>query len=217
MPVRDFDAQREEMVRRHLEGRDITDPLVLEAMRQVPRHLFVPERLRECAYEDRPLPIGHGQTISQPYIVALMLQLARPAGVRRALDVGSGCGYQTAVLARIVTQVFALEIVPELAEGAEKRLRELGVEGVQVRCGDGYEGWVEETPFDLILVGCAPSEPPAVLIEQLAPGGRLVLPVGRLGVQDLVLIEKQADGSTRQSNACRVAFVPMLRCGQHRD
>jgi protein-L-isoaspartate(D-aspartate) O-methyltransferase len=216
MPERDFDAEREQMVRRHLEGRDITDPLVLEAMRRVPRHLFVPEKLREYAYEDRPLPIGHGQTISQPYIVALMTQLARPAGARRALDVGSGCGYQTAVLARIVPQVFALEIVPELAEGAEKRLRELGVKGVQVRCGDGYEGWPEEAPFDLILVGCAPSEPPAVLIEQLAPGGRLVLPVGSLGVQELVLIEKQADGSTHQSNEGGVAFVPMLRRGQQR-
>ena len=216
MPERNFDAEREQMVRRQLEGRDITDPLVLEAMRRVQRHLFVPEKLREYAYEDRPLPIGHGQTISQPYIVALMTQLARPAGARRALDVGSGCGYQTAVLARIVPQVFALEIVPELAEGAEKRLRELGVEGVQVRCGDGYEGWPEEAPFDLILVGCAPSEPPSVLIEQLAPGGRLVLPVGSLGVQELVLIEKQADGSTRQSNEGGVAFVPMLRRGQQR-
>ena len=217
MPDSDFDAQREQMVRRQIEGRDITDPLVLEAMRQVPRHLFVPEKLCEYAYEDRPLPIGQGQTISQPYIVALMLQLARPSGARHVLDVGSGCGYQTAVLARVVPQVFALEIVPELAEGAEKRLRELGVGGVQVRCGDGYEGWPEEAPFDLILVGCAPSEPPVVLIEQLAPGGRLVLPVGSLGVQELVLIEKQADGSTRQSKQGGVAFVPMLRSGQQRD
>jgi protein-L-isoaspartate(D-aspartate) O-methyltransferase len=207
----DFDALRVDMVRTQFEARDITDSLVLEAMRRVPRHLFVPEKLRTAAYEDRPLPIGRGQTISQPYIVALMTQLARPGRASRALDVGTGCGYQAAVLAEIVPRVFSIEVIPELAEQAEKRLRELGIQDVEVRCGDGYSGWPEEAPFDLILVACAPPEPPDSLIGQLAPGGRLVVPVGDLGVQELVLIEKQPDGSTRRSHEGGVAFVPMIR------
>jgi protein-L-isoaspartate(D-aspartate) O-methyltransferase len=210
----DFDALRVDMVRTQFEARDITDSLVLEAMRRVPRHLFVPEKLRTAAYEDRPLPIGHGQTISQPYIVALMTQLGRPGRARRALDVGTGCGYQAAVLAEILPRVFSIEVIPELAEQAEKRLRELGIQDVEVRCGDGYKGWPEEAPFDLMLVACAPPEPPDALIGQLAPGGRLVVPVGDLGVQELVLIEKQRDGSTRRSHEGGVAFVPMVRSDQ---
>ena len=206
-----FNALRDEMVRRQLERRDITDPRVLEAMRQVPRHLFVSKELRPFAYDDRPLAIGHGQTISQPYIVALMTQLAEPRATERALDVGTGCGYQAAVLARIMREVFTVELVPELAEEAEQRLRELGIHNLTVHLGDAYDGWTEQAPFDVILVACAPPEPPATLIEQLAPGGRLIVPVGRLGVQELLRIEKRADGSTRESRQGGVAFVPMLR------
>ncbi len=207
----DFDALRDEMVRTQLERRDITDTRVLEAMRQVPRHLFVPDELRQFAYDDRPLPIGHGQTISQPYIVALMTQLAQPGANERALDVGTGCGYQAAVLARIVREVFAIELVPELAHEAEQRLQELGIRNVTVRLGDGYAIWPEQAPFDMILVACAPPEPPPALIAQLAPGGCLIVPVGQLGVQELLRIEKLADGSTRESRQGGVAFVPMVR------
>ncbi len=211
MTESDFDALRDEMVCTQLERRDITDPRVLEAMRQVPRHLFVSKELRPFAYDDRPLAIGHGQTISQPYIVALMTQLAEPRATERALDVGTGCGYQAAVLARVMREVFTVELVPELAEEAEQRLRELGIHNLTVHLGDAYDGWTEQAPFDVILVACAPPEPPATLIEQLAPGGRLIVPVGRLGVQELLRIEKRADGSTRESRQGGVAFVPMLR------
>jgi len=211
MPESDFDGLREEMVRTQLERRDITDPRVLEAMRSVPRHRFVPEDLRGLGYDDRPLPIGHGQTISQPYIVALMTQLAEPQRARRALDVGTGCGYQAAVLAQIVPEVYSIELIPELAEQAEKRLRELEIHNVKVRNGDAYRGWLEEAPFDLILVACAAPEPPGALSEQLASGGRLVLPIGELRVQELLRIEKQPDGSTRESRRGGVAFVPMVR------
>ncbi len=211
MTESEFDALRDEMVRTQLERRDITNTRVLEAMRQVPRHLFVPDRLGPVAYDDRPLPIGHGQTISQPYIVALMTQLAQPGATERALDVGTGCGYQAAVLARVVREVFTVELVPELAEQAEQRLRELAIQNVTVHLGDAYAGWPEQAPFDVILVACAPPEPPAALLEQLAPGGRLIVPVGHLGVQELLRIEKLADGSTRESRHGGVAFVPMVR------
>ncbi len=211
MTERDFDSLRDKMVRTQLERRDVTDARVLEAMRQVPRHLFVPDGLRQLAYDDRPLPIGHGQTISQPYIVALMTQLAQPSATERVLEVGTGCGYQAAVLARIVREVFSIELIPELAEAAELRLRQLGIQNVTLRLGDGHAGWPERAPFDLILVACAPPEPPAPLLEQLAPGGRLVLPVGTLRVQELRRIEKLPDGTTRCSREGGVAFVPMLR------
>jgi protein-L-isoaspartate(D-aspartate) O-methyltransferase len=207
----DYDTLREEMVRTQLERRGITDALVLGAMRRVPRHLFVPEELRGFAYQDRPLRIGHGQTISQPYIVALMTQLGRPGRARRALDVGTGSGYQAAVLAEIVPEVFSIEIIQKLAEQAEKRLGELGHHNVTVRCGDGYRGWPADAPFDLIVVACAPPVPPGVLIEQLAPGGRLAVPVGDALMQELVLLEKRPDGSTRRSREGGVAFVPMVR------
>ncbi len=211
MTESDFDALRDEMVRTQLERRDITGTRVLEAMRQVPRHLFVPHELRPVAYDDRPLPIGHGQTISQPYIVALMTQLAQPGAAERALDVGTGCGYQAAVLARVVREVFTVELVPGLAEQAEQRLRELAIQNVTVHLGDAYAGWPEQAPFDVILVACAPPEPPAALLEQLAPGGRLIVPIGHLGVQELLRIEKLADGSMRESRQGGVAFVPMVR------
>jgi protein-L-isoaspartate(D-aspartate) O-methyltransferase len=199
------------MVRDQLAERGIGDPHVLAAMGAVPRHRFVPPELVAHAYDDGPLPIGHGQTISQPYVVAVMIQLARAAPGLRALDVGCGCGYQTAVLAEIVDEVFAMELVPELADAAAQRLRELGVGGVQIRQGDGWNGWPEAAPFQVVLVACAANQIPPPLVEQLAPGGRLVMPVGGRGLQHLIVVEKRSDGSTDERTYDAVAFVPMLR------
>ena len=198
----------EAMVRRQLRGRDITDPKVLEVMGRVPRERFVSDDLRDRAYDDQPLSIGHGQTISQPYIVALMTQVARPTPQSRALEVGAGSGYQTAILAELCKEVFSVEIIKPLAEMARERLAALGYKNVTVRCGDGYEGWPEHAPFDVIVVAAAPEEVPPPLIEQLAPGGRLVIPVGR-HFQDLLLITKQADGSIDRKMITGVRFVPM--------
>lgn len=200
--------ERHEMVERQLRGRDITDPRVLEAMATVPRHLFVPPSQAAWAYQDGPLPIGHGQTISQPYIVALMTQLARPRPTARVLDIGTGSGYQAAVLAELVDQVYSIEIVEPLGLAARQRLKELGYDNVEVRVGDGYRGWPEKAPFDAIIVAAAPPEIPQPLIAQLAPGGRLVIPVGRYW-QELMVVEKDAVGRTRQWSVTPVAFVPM--------
>jgi protein-L-isoaspartate(D-aspartate) O-methyltransferase len=205
-----FRELREEMVRRQLQGRDITDSGVLEAMRRVPRHCFVPASARESAYADMPLPIGEGQTISQPYIVALTVQLARAAPGKRALDVGTGSGYQTAILAEIVDHVYSIEIRSELIQNAENRLRELGYPNVTVRCGDGYLGWPEEAPFDLIVGAAAAPQIPQALVEQLAPGGRLVMPVGTPW-QELTVVERGVDGKLREWSAGEVRFVPMIR------
>ncbi len=203
-----FDKQREEMLTRHLAARDIHDPLVLEAMRSVPRHEFVPPDLRDAAYFDRPLPIGSGQTISQPYIVALTTQLARPTPSSRALDVGTGSGYQAAVLAEIVDEVYSIEIVESLADEGRQRLERLGYRNIVVQHGDGYRGWPEEAPFDLIVVAAAPDHIPQPLIDQLAPGGRLVIPVGDRH-QRLMLVVKQQDGTVESTAITPVAFVPM--------
>jgi protein-L-isoaspartate(D-aspartate) O-methyltransferase len=205
------EARRGAMVRRQLADRGISDPYVLTAMGAVPRHRFVPPELVPHAYDDGPLPIGHGQTISQPYVVATMTELARAAPGKRALEVGCGCGYQAAVLAEIVDEVFAMELVPELADAATKRLHELGFEAVQVRQGDGWDGWSEAAPFDVVLVACAANQVPPPLVEQLAPGGRLVMPVGGRGFQHLTVVEKRDDGSTDEWGHDAVAFVPLLR------
>ncbi|MGH8286746.1 MAG: protein-L-isoaspartate(D-aspartate) O-methyltransferase [Steroidobacteraceae bacterium] len=208
----DFDAARARMVEWQIAGRDIQNPRVLQALRTVPRHLFVPPAYTGDAYDDRPLPIGHGQTISQPYIVALMTELARPAPTDRALEVGTGSGYQAAVLAGLVSHVYTIEIVEPLAREAGQRLKKLGYENVTVRTGDGYAGWPEHAPFDVILVTAAPEEVPAPLLEQLAPGGRLVVPVGRVfAVQELRLIEKDASGKLRTTRVAPVRFVPLQR------
>jgi len=207
-PASPFDQARRQMVDQQLRRRDIADPRVLEAMGKVPRHLFVPERQRDQAYDDHPLPIGHDQTISQPYIVALMTQLAAPKPEHRALDVGTGSGYQAAVLSLVCKKVYGIEIVPPLAEAAQKRLASLGYKNVTVRAGDGYRGWPEHAPFDVILVAAAPDHVPQPLIDQLAPGGRLVIPVGGYP-QRLTVLEKRADGSIRRSTAGPVLFVPM--------
>jgi len=200
------------MVADQIASRGVKDPRVLDAMRAVPRHEFVPAALREDAYGDSPLPIGHGQTISQPYIVALMTELARPSPADRVLEVGTGSGYQAAVLSRLVAQVFSVELVDPLAQSAASTLRRLGYGNVTVRSGDGYLGWPDEAPFDIIIVTAAPEEVPAALLAQLKPGGRLIVPVGRVyDVQDLQLIEKDATGRVSTRSVIPVRFVPMVK------
>jgi protein-L-isoaspartate(D-aspartate) O-methyltransferase len=202
---------RARMVEQQIAG-EIRDPRVLEAMRTIPRHRFVPPEQVPRAYDDRPLAIGFNQTISQPYIVALMTELIRPQSTDRVLEVGTGSGYQAAVLAELVQHVYTIEIVPELARTAQARLRDLGCNNVTVRTGDGYAGWPEEAPFDAIVVTAAPEEVPEPLIEQLKPGGRLVIPVGsRYGVQELQLIEKQSSGKLQKTTVAPVRFVPLVR------
>jgi protein-L-isoaspartate(D-aspartate) O-methyltransferase len=200
-------AARERMVREQLAARDIVDPRVLEAMRRVPRHVFVPRELRGHAYEDGPLPIGAGQTISQPYVVALMTQALALRGGERVLEIGTGCGYQTAVLAELAREVGSVEIVDELLGRARGALAALGARNVHLRAGDGRRGWPEASPFDAILAAAAPEAVPEPLLDQLALGGRLVIPIGG-DVQELVLIRRDADGLLRR-RLILVRFVPM--------
>jgi len=176
----------------------------------VPRHAFLPDALRLAAYANRPLPIGHQQTISQPYIVALMTDLLDPEADGRVLEIGTGSGYQAAVLSKLVKQVYTLEVVAALAEQASERLRRLGYGNVEVRQGDGHAGWPEHAPYDGIIVTAAAPEVPPVLIEQLKPGGRLLIPVGnRYSGQELLLIEKDRHGRLRQESVLPVIFVPL--------
>ena len=203
-----FVVARQKMVEEQLRDRDITDPRVLEVMCRVGRERFVPLAFKRHAYEDHPLPIGLGQTISQPYIVALMTQIARPTPNDRTLEVGVGSGYQAAILAGLCKQVYGVEILEPLATAAHQRLEALGCTNVTVRYGDGYRGWPEQAPFDVILVSAAPDHVPQPLIDQLAPGGRLVIPVGSHS-QELVLIEKRSDGTIHRSGVAPVQFVPM--------
>jgi protein-L-isoaspartate(D-aspartate) O-methyltransferase len=208
----DYDQARRRMVEEQLRARDIEDPRVLEAMARVPRHLFVPAALRFRAYADHPLPIGNGQTISQPYIVALMTQLAEVEPDDVVLEVGTGSGYQAAVLSDIVREVYTIEIVPDLADTAKARLSDLGYRDVTVRTGDGYVGWKEKGPFDAILVTAAAPEVPPPLVEQLAPGAILVIPVGpQTQVQSLLRIQKTEDGRTVTREVLPVVFVPLVR------
>jgi protein-L-isoaspartate(D-aspartate) O-methyltransferase len=200
-------AERDHMVRSQIESRGVKDPEVLRALRVVPRHAFVPEALRAAAHDDRPLPIGEGQTISQPYIVALMTELARPAGGSKVLEVGTGSGYQAAVLAEMKAEVWSIEIVPELARRARVTLDALGYGSVRTRVGDGYAGWPEAAPFDAIVVTAAPDHVPQPLIDQLAAGGRLVIPVGR-EFQSLTVLTRTGSGVTREE-VLPVRFVPM--------
>jgi len=210
-----FAAERERMVEDQIEAREISDPRVLSALRSVARHEFVPAGEREHAYEDRPLPIGHGQTISQPYIVAVMSELLHLRGSEKVLEVGTGSGYQAAVLARLAREVYTIEIVPELARRAEADLRRLAFANVHVRAGDGYRGWPEQAPFDAILVTAAPGHVPQPLVDQLAIGGRMVLPVGDV-LQELVLVTRDERG-VRQQRLIGVRFVPMTGEAQRRD
>jgi len=200
------------MVDQQLAERGIKDRRVLDAMRKVPRHLFVPEKLQRFAYEDYPLPIGLEQTISQPYIVALMTELAQVANDHTVLEVGTGSGYQAAVLSELVKQVYTIEYLAPLGEAARKRLAELGYTNVEVKIGDGYHGWPEHQPFDAILVTAASEEVPQALIDQLKPGGKLVIPVGRQAdTQMLQVLEKNPDGKTTRKNTIPVRFVPLVK------
>ncbi len=210
---RDFTQARQRMLHEQLTGpgRGIKDERVLAAMRTVPRHEFVPAAQRPSAYDDRPLPIGHGQTISQPFIVAFMTEQLKPQPTDKVLEIGTGSGYQAAVLSGLVKEVFTIEIVEPLAKRAETDLRRLGYTNVLVKAGDGYKGWVEHAPFDAIIVTCAPDQIPQSLIEQLRDGGRMVIPVGPDGgVQELVFLEKRG-GEVKQRAVLPVHFVPMTR------
>jgi protein-L-isoaspartate(D-aspartate) O-methyltransferase len=203
---------RNRMVDQQIAARDVSAPAVLAAMRAVPRHRFAPDHPPELAYADRPLPIGHEQTISQPYIVAFMTELVKPSGSDRVLEVGTGSGYQAAVLAEIVDSVYTIEIIPELARTARARLDTLGYDNVVVRTGDGYKGWPGRAPFDAIVVTAAPEDIPPPLLDQLAPGGRMIIPVGPTGrTQRLTLVTKAADGQISRRPVAPVRFVPFLR------
>ena len=206
----DFAAQRQRMVDRQLKPRGINDERVLAAMAKVPREEFVRADERNDAYEDGPLPIGYDQTISQPYIVAFMTEQLRPKPGDRILEIGSGSGYQAAILADLVADVYTIEIVEPLAKTAEATLQRLGYKNVHLKAGDGYKGWPEEAPFDAIIVTCAPDKVPQPLMDQLKEGGRMVIPVGERFAQQLYLLEKQ-NGQLKESVTLPVRFVPMRR------
>ena len=210
-----FEQARNDMVDRQLAPSDIEDERILDAMRAVPRHLFVPAHSRHLAYGDHPVPVGHGQTISQPYIVACMIQLARIEPGQRVLDVGTGSGYQAAVVAEMGAEVWSIEIVPELAQKAKAALAEAGYR-VRTTLGDGYCGWTAGAPFDAILVAASPSHVPQPLLEQLAIGGRLVLPVGNEWEQTLVGYHRTGPEQWEREESLKVLFVPMTGEAQRR-
>jgi len=213
-----YRAQRERMVSQDIAKGDlwgrqaVKDAKVLAAMRKVLRHEFVPREMRDQAYADRPLPIGYGQTISQPYVVASMTELLQPKPEHTALEIGAGSGYQAAVLAELVKKVYTIEIVSELSDRAAATLKRLKYDNVTVKTGDGYHGWPEHAPFDLLIVTAAAAHIPPPLVEQLKPGGRMVIPVGPpMQVQQLMILEKREDGSIRQRSVMPVRFVPLTR------
>jgi protein-L-isoaspartate(D-aspartate) O-methyltransferase len=208
--VADFAAQRQRMVEKQLKFRGIKDERVLAAMAKVAREEFIPVDARPSAYEDGPLPIGYDQTISQPYVVAFMTEQLRPKPSDRVLEIGSGSGYQAAILAELVADVYTIEIVKPLAKSAEATLQRLGYNNVHIKAGDGYKGWPEEAPFDAVIVTCAPEKVPQPLVDQLKEGGRMVIPVGERFAQQLYLLEKK-DGQLKKSVTLPVRFVPMLR------
>jgi protein-L-isoaspartate(D-aspartate) O-methyltransferase len=206
-----YEAARERMVTQQIVSRGVKDAATLRAMRKVQRHLFVPREYERDAYDDTPLPIGYGQTISQPYIVAYMTEVVRPSAKKKALEIGTGSGYQAAILAEIVGKVYTIEIVPELARESEDRLKRLGYSNIICKYGDGYKGWPEHAPFDIIVVTAAPDEIPQPLIDQLAENGRLIIPVGApSAVQELILLEKK-NGKIEKSRLTFVRFVPFRR------
>lgn len=208
----DFATERARMVDDQIAARGVRNRAVLDAMRTVPRHEFVPEAYRKSAYVDSALPIGLDQTISQPYIVALMTELVEPKPEHRILEVGTGSAYQAAVISRIVMEVYTIEIIPQLAQSATERLKRLGYTNVNVREGDGYQGWPDKAPFDGILVTAGATEVPKPLVDQLKPGGRMVIPVGSTSdYQVLKVITKRPDGSTRTEEITPVRFVPLRR------
>jgi len=213
--IRDIEA--EVRYTQHLIGRKALDLRVMQAMAEVPRERFVPDNLRMMAFENGPLPIGHGQTISQPYIVALMTDLLQPEAGHSLLEIGTGSGYQSAILSRLCARVYTVEVVRELGEAAASRLQMLGYDNIETRIGNGYAGWPEHAPYDgIIVTAAAPFIPPA-LVEQLKPGGRLVIPVGeRYGHQELMLVTKDASGVTHQKTILGVAFVPLVGADSER-
>jgi len=203
----------ETMVLVHIEARGVSDPGVLAAMRSVPRHKFVPESFQEQAYADHPLPIGYGQTISQPYIVALMTEALGLKEGDKVLEIGTGSGYQAAILAELDLDVFTMEIIPELAVSAEGKLKELGYENVQVLNADGYFGWEDEAPFDAVIVTAAPDHLPQQLIQQLADGGRMIIPIGPIGAVQTLWLFTNEGGGLSALNLGLVSFVPFT--GEH--
>jgi protein-L-isoaspartate(D-aspartate) O-methyltransferase len=210
-----FARERKRMVQKDLAGRDITDKKVLDAMGKVKRHLFVDKNLRDQAYNDHPLPIGEGQTISQPYIVALMTQALTITPGQKVLEIGTGAGYQAAVLAELTDNVYTIEILPGLAQKAARRLRALGYVSVKVKCGDGYAGWEEYAPFDAIIITCAATHIPPLLLKQLKIGGKLIMPLGdTFFTQDLTLLIKKESGN-EVTSITGVVFVPMTGEAQH--
>ncbi len=199
------------MVESQIISRGVSDPAVIRAMKNTPRHLFLPENLRNYAYNDQPLPIGSGQTISQPYIVALMTEYLELTGNEKVLEIGTGSGYQASILSQLADTCYTIEVVKELAATSAERLERLGYDNVVVKWGDGYKGWPEHAPFDRIIITAAPEEIPQELVNQLGAGGRMVVPVG-VHVQDLVLITKTSRGIRKQS-IIPVRFVPMIHPG----
>ena len=198
------------MITTQLLGRDITNPLVIDAIRRVPRHEFVPDEWKDRAYDDGPLPIGEGQTISQPYIVAYMTQALEPAKTERVLEIGTGSGYQTAMLAELVKDVYTIEIVPTLAARAKKLLESLGYSNIHTREGDGYAGWPDAAPFDKVIVTAAPVTIPQALVDQLTTGGIMVVPVGASDFQMMTVIRKTPEGVVKRETIA-VRFVPMIK------
>ena len=206
--AQDWKQEAERMVKDQLIRRNIKDQRVLNTMRTTPRHLFVPQAYRHMAYQDGPLPIGHDQTISQPYIVAIMTELLQLTGEEKVLEIGTGSGYQAAVLSPLAAQVYTIEIVEPLANSSKVLLQKMGYDNVEVRWGDGYKGWPEQAPFDRIIVTAAPPKIPQALVDQLAVGGRMVLPVGK-HYQELILVTKNEKRITRKE-IFPVRFVPMV-------
>ena len=208
----DYADLRESMVREQILARGVSDRDVLAALRSVPRHRFVPPSMVPQAYNDHPLPIGNRQTISQPYIVAFMSELLDVEKGHKVLEIGTGCGYQAAVLSVLAGEVYSIEIVEELGVQARERLRTLGYDNVEVRIGNGYAGWPEQAPFDRIILTAAPNELPRTLVDQLKSGGKLVAPVGPVyGNQELVVVTKDAQGKVRRESVLPVRFVPMVQ------
>jgi protein-L-isoaspartate(D-aspartate) O-methyltransferase len=212
-PPSEFAAQRQQMVQRQLVTRGIKDQRVLAAMAKVPREEFVTTESRAASYEDGPLPIGYAQTISQPYMVAFMTEQLRLKPSDRVLEVGTGSGYQAAILADLVSEVYSIEIIEPLAKNAETTLQRLGYKNVHLKIGDGYKGWPETAPFDAIIVTCAPDKVPQPLVDQLKDDGRMVIPVGDRFAQQLYLLEKK-NGQLKQSATLPVRFVPMASEGE---
>ena len=212
------DIEGEVAFTRHMIGRDYLDPQVMAVMREVPRDAFVPSDLKYAAFDNGPLPIGHGQTISQPYIVALMTDMLQLRPEHRVLEIGTGSGYQAAILSRLCRQVYSMEVVPELSEAAQRLFQRLGYDNIETRMGNGYEGWPDHAPYNGIIVTAAAGYIPPALIEQLKPGGRLVIPVGQpYSHQELILVKKDPQGEIHIRDILSVAFVPMVDTNTNTD